>query len=111
MSTNVIRVVRGDSKPLVILTLTDDITGGPIDLTAGNTSVVVRFRQAGTTDVLATINTTKISNGTTGQVQFDFSGGVLDVDPGAYEGEVQINFGGQLQTVYDVIRFRVRENF
>lgn len=111
MSTNVIRLVRGDSKPFIILTLTDDITGGPIDLSAFNTSVVVRFRKAGTTDVLSTISTTKISNGTTGQVQFDFSGGVLNVEPGAYEGEVQINFGNQPQTVYDIIRFRVRENF
>lgn len=111
MSTNVIRLVQGDSKPFIILTLTDDITGGPIDLSASNTSVVVRFRQAGTTNVLSTINTTKISNGITGQVQFDFSGGVLDVEPGAYEGEVRINFGNQPQTVYDIIRFRVRENF
>lgn len=111
MSTNVIRLVRGDSKPFIILTLTDDITGSPINLSSPSTSVVVKFRQAGTTDVLATISTTKISNGTTGQVQFDFSGGVLNVEPGAYEGEVQINFGGNLQTVYDVIRFRVRENF
>lgn len=111
MSGDVIRLVRGDTKPFIILTLTDDITRGPIDLSASSTTVVVKFRQAGTSQVLSTISTTKLSGGTTGQVQFDFSGGVLNVDPGAYEGEVQINFGGDLQTVYDVIRFRVRENF
>ena len=111
MSGEVIRLVQGDSKPVIILTLTDDITRGPIDLSAVSTTVQVKFRQAGTTQVLSTINTSKISDGTAGQVQFDFSGGVLDVPPGAYEGEIQINFGGQLQTVYDTIRFRVRENF
>lgn len=111
MSTNVIRLVRGDSKPFIILTLTDDITGSPINLSSPSTFVTVKFRQAGTTNVLSTINTTKISGGTTGQVQFDFSGGVLDVAPGAYEGEVQISLDDEIQTVYDVIRFRVRENF
>lgn len=111
MSTNTIRLVRGDSKPLIIITLTDDITGQPINLSSPNTSVVVRFRQAGTTNVLSTINTTKLMGGMSGRVQFDFSGGVLDVEPGAYEGEVQIDFNGEPQTVYDILRFRVRENF
>ncbi len=40
-----------------------------------------------------------------------FTGGVLNVDPGMYEGEIVINFNGQVQTVYDTLRFTVRENF
>jgi hypothetical protein len=52
-----------------------------------------------------------LNSGTTGQVQFDFLGGVLDVEPGMYEGEVVIDFAGQVQTVYDTLRFTVRENF
>ena len=44
-------------------------------------------------------------------MQFDFTGGVLDVDPGPYEGEIQISFNGQAQTVFDVLRFVVRDNF
>ena len=112
MSSNVIRLVRGDNRPFIILTLTDDITRGPIDLSNPATTVVVKFRQAATTTVLATIPCTKLSGGTTGQVQFSFDSGVLDVEPGMYEGEVQITFAGSdVQTVYDVIRFRLRENF
>ena len=108
---DVIRLVKGNSKPDIILTLTDDSTGGAIDLSSGTTSVTVKFRKQNTTTVLSTINCVKVSGGATGQVQFDFAGGVLNVDPGMYEGEVTISFNGSLQTVYDVIKFRVRDDF
>lgn len=111
MATDVIRLVKGDEKPLIVLTLTDDITGTPIDLSLGTTLVSVKFRKAGTTTLLSTISCTKLSGGTTGQVQFGFSGGVLDVDAGAYEGEVVVNYDGSVQTVYETLRFTVRANF
>ncbi len=44
-------------------------------------------------------------------MQFDFSGGVLNVNPGMYEGEVNIDFNGAIQTVYDLMKFRVRDSF
>ena len=111
MATDVIRLVEGDEKPLIVLTLTDDITGTPINLSSAATSVSVKFRKAGTTTLLSTISCTKLSGGTTGQVQFGFSGGVLDVDAGAYEGEVIVNDNGTIQTVYETLRFTVRANF
>jgi hypothetical protein len=111
MAVDVIRLVKGDEKPVIVLTLTDDITGTPIDLSLGTTTVSVKFREAGTTTVLSTISCSKLSGGTTGQVQFGFTGGVLDVDPGMYEGEIAIDFNGQVQTVFDTLRFTVRANF
>ena len=111
MAVDVIRLVEGDEKPVIVLTLTDDLTGSPIDLSLGTTVVTIKFREAGTTTLLSTISTSKLSGGTTGQVQFDFTGGVLNVDPGMYEGEIVINFNGQVQTVYDTLRFTVRESF
>jgi hypothetical protein len=111
MATDVIRLVEGDEKPLIVLTLTDDITGTPIDLSLGTTTISVKFRKAGTTTLLSTISCSKLSGGTTGQVQFDFSGGVLDVDAGAYEGEVVVDYDGTVQTVYETLRFTVRANF
>jgi hypothetical protein len=111
MAVDVIRLVKGDERPVIVLTLTDDVTGSPIDLSLLTTTVSVKFREAGTTTLLDTITCSKLSGGTTGQVQFDFLGGVLDVDPGMYEGEVVIDFNGQVQTVYDTLRFTVRENF
>jgi hypothetical protein len=34
-------------------------------------------------------------------------------DPGNYEGEIQVTFaaGGGVQTVYDTLKFRMREDF
>jgi hypothetical protein len=111
MAADVIRLVEGDEKPVIVLTLTDDQTGSPIDLSLSTTVVTIKFREAGTTTLLSTIPTSKLSGGTTGQIQFNFTGGVLDVDPGMYEGEIVINFNGEVQTVYDTLRFTVRENF
>ena len=70
-----------------------------------------KFRLKGGTTTLSTITTTKLTNGADGKVFFNFAGGVLDVDPGEYEGEIVTNFNGNLQTVYDTLNFRVRDNF
>jgi hypothetical protein len=106
-----IKLVQGDTFPTVRLTLTDPVTGLAIDLSDPQTSVKVYFRQAGTTAILATISCTKVNGGSTGQAQFNFSSGVLNVDPGAYEGEIEINFDGQTQTVYELLKFTVRQQF
>lgn len=108
--SEVIKVVQGDTKPLITLTLTDDATGNPFDLSASTTSVSVLFRATGTTDVPQTISCTK-TDAVNGKVQFDFSGGILDVDPGMYEGEIVVSLDGATHTVYDVLKFRVRADF
>lgn len=111
MAVDVIRLVQGDERPLIILTLTDDISQSPIDLSNAGTVVSVKFRQAGTTEVPTLIPCSILSPATAGKVTFNFTGGVLNVPPGMYEGEVIIDFNGQTETVYEVLRFRVRENF
>jgi len=110
-ATDVIRLVSGDERPVIILTLTDDVTGAPIDLSGISTAVSVKFRLAGSTTLLSTIPCTKVGSGATGQVQFAFLNDELDVDPGMYEGEVVIDFNGQIQTVFETLRFTVRANF
>lgn len=106
-----IRLVKGDSKPVIILTLTDDVTDTAIDLSSSSVTVFVRFRKANTDTLLSTINCSNVTNGTDGKVQFDFSGGVLDVDPGQYEGEIVVaTSSAGTQTVYDTLTFRVRDN-
>jgi hypothetical protein len=52
-----------------------------------------------------------VSGGTTGQVTFNFPGTTLNVPAGIYEGEIEIDFGAENQTVYDVLKFQVREQF
>jgi len=111
MSVDVIRLVKGDERPFIILTLTDDITNSPVDLSAATTTVFMRFREAGTTNTPVTIPCNKLTTGADGKVVFNFTGGELDVPAGSYEGEVVIDYDGQTETLYDILRFRVRESF
>jgi len=111
MSVDVIRLVKGDERPFIILTLTDDISKAPVDLSAPTTTVVMRFREAGTTNTPTIIPCNKLTTGADGKVVFNFEGGALDVPAGSYEGEVVIDFDGQTETLYEVLRFRVRESF
>ena len=106
-----IKLVQGDNLPFVKLTLTDPLTGAAINLSDSSVVVRVYFRAANTTTVLNTIVCEKLSSGTTGEVRFNFASGVLNVEPGQYEGEVEIDFGGQKQTVYEVLKFSVRSQF
>lgn len=106
-----IRAVVGDDKPLVTLTLADRDTAVPYDLSAAGTSVDILFRAAGSTTLLSTISCS-ITDGVNGVVEFDFAGGALDgIDAGMYEGEIEIDFDGLIHTVYDLLKFRVRDDF
>ena len=108
---DVIRLVQGDTKPDIALTLTDESTGLPIDLSAETTVVRVKFKASGSETLLSTITCTKI-DAVNGRIEFNFAGGVLDVDPGMYEGEIEIDYDGSAtQTVFEVLRFRVRQQF
>lgn len=106
-----IKLVQGDNLPYIRLTLTDPLTQEPINLSDPNITVRVYFRAAETTEVLSTILCQKLDGGVSGVVRFNFPNGVLDVDPGFYEGEVEIDFDGQIQTVYSVLRFNIRSQF
>lgn len=106
----VIKVVQGDTKPNITLTLTDESTNTAFNLSDPTTTVRVKFRAAGSTTLLSTITCTK-TDAANGKVQFDFSGGVLNVDPGRYEGEIEIDLDGETHTVYELLKFRVREDF
>lgn len=108
MST-AIKLVANDTKPTINVTLTDAVTGSPIDVSAVTTLVKVYFRAAGTTTLLSTITCTK-TDGVNGKVAFDFSGGVLtDLTAGAYEGEIEVDFNGAKHTIFDKLKFRVRD--
>ena len=72
---------------------------------------IFKLQERRATTTLATISCAKTTNGSDGKIQFSFTGGVLDVDEGSYEGEIIVSYNGNLQTVYDVLKFRVRSNF
>lgn len=105
-----IKLVSGDTRPYIRITLTDK-DGNPINVSDSTTTVRVYFRAVGSDTVLSTLICTKPNGGADGVVMFNFPGGALDVDPGPYEGEVEIDFNGETQTVYQPLKFAVREQF
>lgn len=109
--TEKIKLVQGDTRPAIVCTITDDTTGLPIDITGA--AVVLKFREVGATTLQATV-TGSVTNGPAGQVVFYPASApqMLQGNAGDYEGEVEITFSnGQIQTVYDPLRFKVREDF
>lgn len=122
-----IKLVQGDSRPQIKATLTDDTTGAAIDL-SGST-VRLRMRAVGSTTVLATVLGTLVAGlenadgtitatapydvpGVGGRVVFIWGPTDLNIDAGDYEGEIEVTFqDGSKQTVYDLLKFKVREDF
>lgn len=105
-----IKLVRNDNRPQITLTITDETTGAPINLNGA--TVAVHFRKAGTTTVLSSLACTHVTDGSDGKTRFQFSGAALDVEAGNYEGEIEITHsGGDKETVFETLRFRVREEF
>ena len=106
-----IKLVQGDTRPALVCSITDDTTGNVIDITGA--TIVLKFRAAGATTLQATVPGS-VTNGPNGQVTFYPASApeMLEGTAGDYEGEIEITFpGGQIQTVYDVLKFRVRQEF
>jgi hypothetical protein len=106
-----IKLVQGDSRPALVVTLTDDQTGSAISLTGA--TVRLKFRAIGTDEVLSTL-IGSVAGTPAGQVVFHWASAPnsLNVEPGDYEGEIEITFqDGQIQTVYDVLKFKIRQDF
>lgn len=112
-----IKLVQGDTLPYIKLTLADPATGERINVSDGDVVVRLKFRAAGSTTVLSTLICEKVAEtvgatpGSTGVVRFNFPTGTLNVEPGLYEGEVEMDFDGAIQTVYEVLKFNVRQQF
>ena len=103
-----ITLVKGDTGPPMVITLTNAETEAPINL--GGASVNLEFSELGSDTVRSTI-TGIVTDANAGEVTFFFTDdpNALAGEPGPYEGEIKINFpDGSRQTVYDVLKFWVR---
>lgn len=132
MATQKIRLVQGDTRPQIKCVITDENTGAIVDLTSA--TALLKFRAAGETTVLFTLtgylqpgledqdgNVTQFGVGEAyatpgkgGRVAFQFGAGNLNVEPGSYEGEIEITFpapNAGIQTVYTPLKFQVRGQF
>lgn len=121
-----IRLVQGDTRPQLVVSLKDQ-RGAAINCTGG--SVRFYFRRLGSTELLTTIVGTLLTGfvndddtintaapynvaGAGGRASFSWPTGALDVPAGEYEGEVEVTFAdGTIQTVYDILKFKVRADF
>lgn len=106
-----IRLVRNDTAPQIRLTITDQETGDVVDLSNG--TVKLHFRRLGATEVLFSkdlfINP---DTANTGVAIVAWDVGDLDVEAGDYEGEIEvIRSNGMRETIYDLLKFKVREEF
>lgn len=125
-----IKLVQGDTRPQIKCVITDDLTGNVVDI-AGS-SVKLKFRAVGSATTLFMLtgvllggiedssgNVTLAAPGEAyemagkgGRVAFQFASGNLNIDPGSYEGEIEVTFGdGAIQTVYTPLKFQVRAQF
>lgn len=117
-----INLVVGDTLPELTITLkdsnraavgatldeSDNSTWRPINLTGS--TVRLRIRQLGETTVKATLTCT-VTDATNGKVTTDFPSGTLDT-AGIFEAEVEItNSSGGIQTVNDLIKLKIRDDF
>lgn len=122
-----IKLVQGDTKPALVISLTDENSGAPLGINGATCRVY--FRAVGETAILATLTGNTIPGrvledgtldfaapynlpGSGGRVQFNWATGDLDQPSGDYEGEIEITFpDGTIQTVYDLLKFKLREDF
>lgn len=109
--TDKIKLVQDDTRPALVCAITDDVTSAAINLTGA--TVLLKFRAVGSTTLQATV-TGSVTDALNGQVTFYPSSApeMLSGAAGDYEGEIQITFSdGTIQTVYDLLRFKVRSDF
>jgi len=103
--------VQGDTGPQLKLTFTDEDTSTATDLTGA--TVKMHFRASGATSVLYS-KTLYVNPGTPtlGIALVNWATGELDYDAGTYYGEIEVTkASGQIETIYDTIRFNLREDF
>ena len=123
-----IRLVSGDTKPELNITLRDSNTAAPgttldpsdpttwkiIDLT-GVDKVEMNFRKVGSTTIHETILCTIVAPRTNGNVIMQWTTTALDNIAGEYEGEIVITdtaaAGGKVITVRDLLKFDIRARF
>ncbi len=119
-----INLVAGDTKPEINLTLKDSNTAASgqtldeddsttwaiIDIT--DPTIRVKFRLLGSSSILDTMTCVKVAPTTDGKCYMPWNATTLDVAAGTYEGEIELTYtGGGILTLYDRLKFKVRDDF
>ena len=124
--TDKIKLVQGDTRPSLIVNLTDETTGLPISINGATPRLKIRplgsatvksiltgvpipgFLQSdGTVDTSGAYATA----GAGGRCAFAWTSESLDT-AGDFEAEVEVTFqDATIQTVYQVLKLKIREQF
>jgi hypothetical protein len=118
-----INLVQGDTKPELNFTLRDSATavsGKTLDKDDSSTWAIInitgytiklKFRALNSSTALFTESLAIIS-GSGGTCSMIWPADSLDITAGIYEGELELTDGSsKVQTVYDKLKFKVREQF
>jgi hypothetical protein len=105
------KYVQGDTGPQIKVSLTEEDSGGAVDLTGG--TVTLHFRAAGDDDVLFSraffVNPDTAADGVA-VLQWETTD--LEQEAGAYEGEIEVvRSSGLRETLFDKLKFKIREDF
>jgi len=103
--------VQGDTGPQIKVTLVDDDTNSPTNLSGA--TVTLHFRAVGETTLLFS-RQLYVASGTesTGIAILQWQTNDLNQQPGTYEGELEVvRAGGLRETIFETLRFRIREDF
>lgn len=128
------KLVKDDTLPEIRLSMTDETTGQPFDLSNPATAIRMYFRKVGETVLKETLTLVKVAGivtaidedtgrmtistappydvpGSGGLCAVQFSDTTLN-EAGQFQGEVEITFadGGRL-TWYEIIGFSIRDDF
>ncbi len=112
MNCDMIYLVKDDNGTQVECLVTREDTGTAVDLTGATARL--KFRKKRTTTVLFTLTNIFATSATLlqGKALFEFTGANLDQPAGLYEGELEVTFpNGNIETVFDVIDFQIRDDF
>ena len=111
MARRLIRISRNDDLPNFIIQISNKDTGEVVDLSPSSTVITFKFRMQGADETIFEATATKV-NAALGTVQVAFPANSLDgLTAGRYEGEVTVTFDGSDQTVQDIVKFRLKEDF
>lgn len=101
-------LVQGDTAAQLKVNLTRNDTGLAADLT--DCTIYLKIREKGSTTVVTTL-TGSITDLSTAEVVFAFGVDINEL-AGYYECEVEVvNIVGLIESVYELIQIRVREDF
>ena len=105
-------LVQGDTGTQIKVSLSRNGSSEEVDLT--NSTISLKVRKENQTALAFTVNGLKTSD-VNNEAVFKLGSNMLNIEPGRYEGEVQVIFsenGTSLEeTVYETINLYIREEF